>query len=133
MVLIVVAISFDILWFFGKVPLAEIAVFVFILMIWAYGNLQGGKWEYPCKLGSFNLAIILLSNFYMTALVGNQEISALVNILASGILFPLLCLSISFSLYKYLKESVDHEIVLGILIGGTMGYMISVISVALLA
>ena len=68
-------------------------------------------------LGSFNMAIILLSNFYTTALTGNQEIPPLLNILVGGVLFPLSCLGISFSLYRYLNESIDREIVRGILIG----------------
>ena len=34
-VLIVVALSFDILWNSGRVPIAEISVFIFTLTIWA--------------------------------------------------------------------------------------------------
>jgi len=55
-ILIVVALSFDILWISGHFPIAEIAVFIWILTFWAFGNLKGGIWEYPLKVGSFNLA-----------------------------------------------------------------------------
>ncbi|MHA2386366.1 MAG: hypothetical protein ACXAEE_09175, partial [Candidatus Thorarchaeota archaeon] len=54
MVLIIVALSFDILWSTGRLPIAEIAVFIFVLVLWAYGNLKGETWEYPLKLGSCN-------------------------------------------------------------------------------
>ncbi|MHA1907386.1 MAG: hypothetical protein ACW98Y_08835 [Candidatus Thorarchaeota archaeon] len=133
MVLIIVALSFDILWFFEIVPVAEIGVFIFILVIWAYGNLRGGKWEYASKLGSFNLAIILMSNFYTVALTGGQKLPMILHVVIGGIIFPLICLGISLSLYSYLRESMDREIARGILIGGTIGYMSSVIIVALLA
>ena len=132
MVLIVVALSFDILWFVGRIPFVEIAVFIFILVIWAFGNLRGGKWEYSLKLGSFNLAIILLTNFYTVALTGNQELPLLWEIIIGGLAFPLICLVVTMSLYSYLKETVDREVTRGVLIGGTLGYMISMIIVALL-
>jgi hypothetical protein len=45
-ILIVVALSFDILWTSGHFPLAEIAVFMWILAFWAFGNLKGGIWEF---------------------------------------------------------------------------------------
>ena len=73
MILIVVALSFDILWTAaGRLPIAEIAVFIFALVIWAYGNLKGGIIEYPFKIGSFNLLILLLTNFYSFAVFGDM-------------------------------------------------------------
>ncbi len=102
-------------------------------MIWAFGNLRGGKWEYSLKLGSFNLAIILLTNFYTVALTGNQELPLLWEIIIGGLAFPLICLVVTMSLYSYLKETVDREVTRGVLIGGSLGYMISMIIVSLLA
>ncbi|MGY5876888.1 MAG: hypothetical protein RTU30_14155 [Candidatus Thorarchaeota archaeon] len=131
-VLIVVALSFDILWFFGRIPIAEIAVFIFILVIWAYGHLKGGETEYAYKLGSFNLSVLLLTNFYTVALTGNQDLPLLLQIVAAIIVFPAICLIISMVLYSYLKESVHQETAIGILVGGTLGYTISMLTVALL-
>ncbi|MHA1925691.1 MAG: hypothetical protein ACXABV_13350 [Candidatus Thorarchaeota archaeon] len=125
MVLIVVALSFDILWAMGRLPIAEIAVFVFVLTIWAYGNLKGGIWEYPFKLGSFNLAIILLTNFYSSAIFGDTAYLGLWELLISGIVLPLICVGITLSLISYLRESVDRQITMGLLIGGTVGYVLS--------
>jgi len=125
MVLIVVALSFDILWNSGRIPFAEIAVFIFALMIWAYGNLKGGLWEYPLKIGSFNLAIMLLTNFYVISLYGDLSLVGFLERFAGAIVLPLVCLAISFSLAAYLKETLDRNTTLGILIGGTLGYMIS--------
>ncbi len=131
-VLIIVALSFDILWFFGRVPIAEIAVFIFILVIWAYGNLQGGESEYSFKLGSFNLSILLLSNFYTIALTGNQDLPLILEIVFAIITLPAICFCISMVLYSYLKEFVERESAIGVLIGGTLGYTISMLLVALL-
>ncbi len=130
-VLIVVALSFDILWFFAKIPIAEIAVFIFILVIWAFGHLKGGETEYSFKLGSFNLSILLLTNFYTVALTGNQDLPFILE-LAAILVFPIICIFISSVLYSYLKESVDRDAAVGILIGGTLGYSISMLIVALM-
>jgi hypothetical protein len=132
-VLIIVALSFDILWFFGRIPIAEIAVFIFILVIWAYGNLRGGESEYSFKLGSFNLSILLLSNFYTIALTGNQDLPLLIEIVFSIIALPAICFCISMVLYSYLKEFAERESAIGVLIGGTLGYTISMLMVALLS
>ena len=107
MVLIIVAISFDILWISGRFPLAEIGVFMFVLVIWAYGNLKGGNWEYPMKLGSFNLALILMSNFYIIAMFGDLNLLGLWESLIGVAVLPLICLSISLLLYKYLGDSAE--------------------------
>jgi hypothetical protein len=123
-VLIVVALSFDILWI-SKVPIAEILVFIFALVIWAYGNLKGSKTEYPFKIGSFNLLIILLTNFYSSAAFTYLEGLDIWLVIISAIVLPLLCLVISYSLARYLKDALDKEITRGILFGGTLGYMIS--------
>ena len=131
-VIIIVALSFDILWFFERIPIAEIAVFIFILVIWAYGNLRGGEIEYSFKLGSFNLSILLLSNFYTIALTGNQELPLLLEIVFAIIALPAICLAISLVLYSYLKEYVERDSAIGVLIGGTIGYIISMLFVALL-
>ncbi len=126
MVLIVVALSFDILWATGRIPIAEIAVFVFVLMIWAYGNLKGGIWEYPFKLGSFNLGIVLLTNFYAVAVFGDLAFLGLWGLVISAFLLPLICVVITLSLVSYLRESVDRQITMGILVGGTIGYIFSI-------
>jgi hypothetical protein len=125
MVLIVVALSFDILWSAGKPPIAEIAVFMFALTIWAFGNLKGGNVEYPFKIGSFNLSLLLLTNFYSFALLGDTTILGLSGLVISAILLPIICLAITFSLIRYLKDQLDKEVTYGIVIGGTIGYMIS--------
>ena len=130
-VVIIVALSFDILWSFGRIPIAEIAVFMFILLIWAYGNLRGGETEYSYKLGSFNLSILLLTNFYTIALTGNQELPLFLEIALAIIALPALCFCISMLLYLYLKEYVDREAAIGILIGGTLGYILSMLMVAI--
>ncbi len=126
MVLIVVALSFDIMWFIGRIPIAEIAVFIFVLSLWAYGNLRGGIWEYPFKLGSFNLSIILLTNFYVVAMFYGVELTGIWELLVGAFLLPILCLGITLILYSYLRESLDREITRGVLVGGTLGYIISV-------
>ena len=132
MILIVVAISFDILWISEKFPLAEIAVFIWVLTFWAFGNLKGGIWEYPLKVGSFNLAIILMTNFYVSGVFGDLSILSLGEILLTVAALPAICLIISLVLAHYLKESVDRTIALPVLIGGTLGYAISMAAVLLL-
>ena len=117
LILIVVAISFDILWISGHFPIAEIAVFIWILTFWAYGNLKGGIWEYPLKVGSFNLAITLMTNFYMVGVFGDISILGLWPTLLTTIVLPVLCLIISLVLASYLKEAVDRTIALPVLIG----------------
>jgi len=132
MVLIVVALSFDILWISGP-PIAEIGVFIFALTIWAYGNLKGGIWEYPLKVGSFNLALILLTNFYVVSIYGNLTILAMWEVLLGVIVMPLVCISIAAGIASYLKDTLDQSITLGVLIGGTLGYMLSVTALILTA
>jgi len=130
-VLIVVALSFDLLWTI-KIPVAEILVFIFALVIWAYGNIKGGNIEYPFKIGSFNLLIILLSNFYSFAALGDPLTSGFGILLVSAIALPIICLLISYSLFRYMRDILDKEITHGLLIGGTLGYMISITIVFLL-
>lgn len=125
MVLIIVALSFDILWATGRIPVAEIAVFVFVLMIWAYGNLKGDIYEYPFKLGSFNLAITLLTNFYATAVFGDFTSIGNWELVISAIALPIICVVITLILARYLQDTVDRDITWGIIIGGTIGYVIS--------
>ena len=125
MVLIIVALSFDLLWAAGNVPLAEIAVFIFVLIIWGYGNLRGGMWEYPLKLGSFNLSIILLTNFYAFAVMGEQDLPMMWKLATNAIIFPIVCLLVTLSLVHYLRETIDRRVTRDILIGGTLGYIIS--------
>ena len=124
-VLIVVALSFDLLWTI-KIPTAEILVFIFALVIWAYGNIKGGNIEYPFKIGSFNLLIILLTNFYSFAALGDIMTLGLEALLLSAIALPIICLLISYSLFRYMRDVLDKEITNGLLIGGTLGYMISI-------
>ena len=133
MVLIIVALSFDILWTSGRFPIAEIAVFIFALTIWAYGNLKGGIWEYPLKLGSFNLSLILLTNFYVISIYGDLTILALWEVLVGVIAMPLICVTIAAGLSSYLKDNLDQSITRGILIGGTLGYIVSIIAVIFFA
>jgi hypothetical protein len=131
MILIIVALSFDILWSVGRLPIAEIAVFIFILILWAYGNLKGGIWEYPLKLGSCNIAFMLLSHFYVIAIFGDLAFLGLwESMLAVGVL-PLFCVLITVALALYLKETIDRRITRDILIGGTMGYVFSMTLVIL--
>lgn len=132
LILIVVALSFDILWIAGRFPLAEIAVFIWVLAFWAYGNLKGGIWEYPLKLGSFNLSITLMTNFYSVGVFGADVFLQLGEILLSFIILPILCLIISLVLASYLKDSADHIMALPLLIGGTLGYILSMCAVIFL-
>ena len=126
MILIVVALSFDILWTAAvRLPIAEIAVFIFALVIWAYGNLKGGIIEYPFKIGSFNLLILLLTNFYSFAVFGDMVYLGLWELVISALVLPLVCLSITISIFSYLKDLLDKEVTYGIVIGGTLGYVIS--------
>ena len=133
MVLIVVALSFDILWTSGRIPIAEIVVFIFALSIWAYGNLKGGIWEYPLKIGSFNLALILLTNFYVISIYGDLTILALWEVLLGVVVMPLVCVTIAAGLANYLKENLDQNITRGILFGGTLGYVVSITALIFLA
>ena len=125
-VLIVVALSFDILWNSGRVPIAEISVFIFTLCIWAYGNLKGGMVEYPFKIGSFNLALMLLTNFYVISIYGDLALVGMLERIVGAIVLPIVCLIISLSLASYLKDTLDRSTTVGILIGGTIGYMASI-------
>ncbi|MGY5872773.1 MAG: hypothetical protein RTV72_11045 [Candidatus Thorarchaeota archaeon] len=125
-VLIIVALSFDILWNSGRVPIAEICVFVFTLMIWAYGNLKGGMIEYPFKIGSFNLALMLLTNFYVISIYGDLALVGMLERIVGAIVLPIVCLIISLSLASYLKDTLDRSTTHGILFGGTIGYMASI-------
>ncbi|MFW9794950.1 MAG: hypothetical protein ACFFEE_11635 [Candidatus Thorarchaeota archaeon] len=122
-ILIVVALSFDILWISGRFPIAEIAVFIWILAFWAFGNLKGGIWEYPLKVGSFNLAITLMTNFYTVGVYGDITILGLVENLFIIVVLPVLCLIISLVMVSYLREAADRTIALPVLIGGTLGYV----------
>ena len=132
-ILIVVALSFDILWSSGRFPIAEIVVFLWILTFWAYGNLKGGIWEYPLKVGSFNLAIILMTNFYTVGVFLDLGLLSPWEILLTIVALPGLCLILSLVLASYLKESVDRTIALPVLIGGTLGYVLSMSAVVFLA
>lgn len=133
MVLIIVALSFDILWAVGRLPIAEIGVFVFVLILWAYGNLRGGIWEYPLKLGSCNLAFMLLSHFYIIAIFGDIAILGLLEALLAVIGLPAVCVAITAGLASYLKEIADRYITRDVLIGGTLGYVISMSLVIILS
>ena len=133
MVLIVVALSFDILWASDRMPIAEIAVFIFALSIWAYGTLKGGIWEYPLKVGSFNLALILLTNFYVISIYGDLTILASWEVIVGVLMMPLLCIAIAAGIASYLKDTLDQSITRGVLIGGTLGYMLSITALILTA
>ena len=126
MVLIVVALSFDILWTSGRTPMAEIAVFIFALTIWAYGNLKGGIWEYPLKIGSFNLSLILFTNFYIISIYGDLTVLTLLEVVMGTLVMPILYVIISVGIARYLKDTIDIRITRDILIGGTLGYILSV-------
>lgn len=130
-ILIVVALSFDILLTAGRFPIAEVAVFIWILTFWAFGNLKGGIWEYPLKVGSFNLATTLMTNFYMVGAFGEIAIQNLTSVVLTLFALPALCLIISLVLASYLKESIDRAIALPVLIGGTLGYVLSMTAVLL--
>ncbi|MGY5860213.1 MAG: hypothetical protein RTU63_12665 [Candidatus Thorarchaeota archaeon] len=127
-VLIVVALSFDILWNSdsGRFPMPEISVFIFTLTIWAYGNLKGGMVEYPMKIGSFNLALMLLTNFYVISIYGDLALVGLLERVVGALILPLVCLAISFIMAYYLRETLEKSTTFGILIGGTIGYMASI-------
>ena len=125
-VLIVVALSFDILWTSGRIPISEIAVFIFTLSIWAYGNLKGGTVEYPFKIGSFNLALMLLTNFYVISIYGDLALVGVLERVVGSIILPVACLFISLLLASYMKDTLDRSTTHGILFGGTIGYMMSI-------
>ncbi|MFW9863873.1 MAG: hypothetical protein ACFFEX_15985 [Candidatus Thorarchaeota archaeon] len=121
MVLIVVALTFDILWSTGRLPIAEIAVFIFVLVLWAYGNLKGGLWEYPLKLGSCNLAFMLLTHFYVIALFGDIALLGIFEELLGVIVLPLICVVITVALASYLEDIIDRRAIRDVLIGGSLG------------
>ncbi|MFW9804164.1 MAG: hypothetical protein ACFFFC_16000 [Candidatus Thorarchaeota archaeon] len=121
MVLIVVALTFDILWSTGRLPIAEIAVFIFVLVLWAYGNLKGGLWEYPLKLGSCNLAFMLLTHFYVIALFGDIALLGIFEKLLGVIVLPLICVVITVALASYLEDIIDRRAIRDVLIGGSLG------------
>ncbi|MHA2141762.1 MAG: hypothetical protein ACXADC_13965 [Candidatus Thorarchaeota archaeon] len=125
MILIIVALSFDILWASGRLPIAEIAVFIFVLVLWAYGNLRGEIWEYPLKLGSCNLAFMLLSHFYIIAVFGDITLLGTYEALLAVFVLPAFSVLITVGLAKYLKEVADRRVTRDILIGGTLGYVLS--------
>ncbi|MFW9961835.1 MAG: hypothetical protein ACFFDV_12520 [Candidatus Thorarchaeota archaeon] len=129
LVLIVVALSFDILWTGGRIPIAEIAVFIYALVFWAYGNLKGGIWEYPFKLGSFNLSILLLTNFYVLSIFYDMFVHPLLEIVISALVLPAFCLALTVVIASYLKETIDLRITAYIVIGITLGYIIGIYSV----
>ncbi|MHA2002927.1 MAG: hypothetical protein ACW975_03250 [Candidatus Thorarchaeota archaeon] len=133
MVLIIVALSFDILWSTGRLPIAEIAVFIFVLVLWAYGNLKGEIWEYPLKLGSCNLAFMLLTHFYIIAVFGDITLLGTSEAILAVIALPAICVFITVGLAKYLKEFADRLVTRDILIGGTLGYVLSMSFVILFA
>ena len=108
-------------------------MFIFALTIWAYGNLKGGIWEYPLKVGSFNLALILLTNFYVISIYGDLTILAMWEVLLGVIVMPLVCISIAAAIASYLKDTLDQSITRGVLIGGTLGYMLSITALILTA
>jgi hypothetical protein len=132
LILIIVALSFDILLVAGRFPIAEVAVFIWILTLWAYGNLKGGIWEYPLKVGSFNLAITLMTNFYTVGVIGDITVLGLGVIFLTILALPVLCLIISLVLMLYLREVADRTVALPVLIGGTMGYVFSMWAVLFL-
>jgi hypothetical protein len=132
MILIVVALSFDILWLADRIPVAEIAVFIWVLTFWAYGNLKGGIWEYPLKIGSFNLSITLRTNFYMVGVFSDIAIQNLPAVFLTLIALPAVCIIISVVLTTYLKDSIDRKMALEILISGTLGHVISMTAVVFL-
>jgi hypothetical protein len=108
-------------------------VFIFALTIWAYGTLKGGIWEYPLKLGSFNLALILLTNFYVISIYGDLTILVLWEVFVGVIAMPIVCITLAFGLASYLKDNLDQSITRGILIGGTLGYILSISALIFLA
>jgi len=129
LVLIVVALSFDILWTAGKTPIVEIAVFIYALAFWAYGNLKGGIWEYPLKLGSFNLSIMLLTNFYILSIFQDFSIIPILEIAIGAFVLPAICLVITILLISYLRETIDLSLTSYIVIGITIGYIVGIYSV----
>jgi hypothetical protein len=133
MVLIIVALSFDILWSTGRLPIAEIAVFIFVLVLWAVGNLREGLWEYPLKLGSCNLAFMLLTHFYVIAIFGDITLLGLWEALLATVVLPMFCVVLTVVLATYLKEIADRRVTRDILFGGTFGYVVSMTLVILLA
>ena len=130
-ILIIVALSFDILLILGRFPIAEIAVFIWVLTFWGYGNLKGGIWEYPLKVGSFNLATTLMTNFYMVGIFGDISIQNVLAVFLTLIALPATCLTISLVLASYLKDAIDRTIALPVLIGGTLGYVFSMTAMLL--
>jgi len=131
-VLIIVALSFDILWFFGYTPIAEIAVFIFALVIWATGNLLGGEWEYALKLGSFNFSLILLTNFYFFAALGRVYYIQFWELIMGTVVLPVICFIITSILVIYLKDYLNRRPAFIFLINTTLGYIIATYIVTLL-
>jgi TRAP-type mannitol/chloroaromatic compound transport system permease large subunit len=46
-------------------------------------------------------------------------------LIVGALLLPIICLAITLVLARYLRESLDRQIAGGVMIGGTLGYMIS--------
>lgn len=129
LILIVVALSFDILWTDGNIPIAEIAVFIYALSFWAFGNLKGGIWEYPLKLGSFNLSLLLMTNFYVLTILRDLSILPFIELLVAVIILPAFCFVITAVLILYLKETIELNITSYIVVGITLGYIVGIYSV----
>ena len=73
-----------------------------------------------------------MTNFYMVGVFGSVTILDLWVAVLTIVALPILCLIISLVLASYLKEAVERTIALPVLIGGTLGYAISMAAVLLL-
>jgi predicted Na+-dependent transporter len=58
-------------------------------------------------------------------LLGETTLAGLWGLVISAILLPIVCLALSYSLIKYIGDQLDKEVTNGIVLGGTIGYMIS--------
>ena len=79
------------------------------------------------------LAITLLTNFYVISIYGDLAILALWEIVMGAFVLPIICVIITASLASYLKDTLDRSTTLGVVIGGTLGYMISMSLVLIFA
>ncbi|MFW9889986.1 MAG: hypothetical protein ACFFER_17525, partial [Candidatus Thorarchaeota archaeon] len=72
-----------------------------------------------------NLAFMLLIHFYVIALFGDIALLGIFEALLGVIVLPLVCLVITVAFASYLGDIIDHRVTRDVLIGGFLGYIIS--------
>lgn len=98
-VLVIEAIFLEFTWTFVQTTLLNVISFVLALILWIWGNLKGGVWEYRLKVISFFVLFILLFDLLFKCAMGQYKkevwivFGGIVSPIASfflGVLFPIL-------------------------------------------